>query len=328
MKDKIFLRHYFLILIILIGFGLLDFLAAFAQTTTILAVSPAESELELGVGKTITIELWVSDAVDLNAFDITLTYDPATVQLVSWAYGNFLSNLFTVIEVNDPGNLRVAATQMSHPAVSGDGSLLTLTFSGLATGETPLTLSTVVFADLAGNQTSPDLASGQITVYPQRFTVSGWITLQGQINYEGIPVTLGTGVTHGYGPYNVFTNGDPTTNLVVPQVVEDTYQFTTQQPRYLNVHAGMNVQIIVDSDEVLPELNLKGGNAVWTDNVIDVSDASVVGAWYGKTLEDLVEGQTLDADVNFDGVVNIQDLAIVAGNYDLTSEIAYGAWLP
>ncbi len=34
-----------------------------------------------------------------------------------------------------------------------------------------------------------------------------------------------------------------------------------------------------------------------------------------------------DADVNFDGKVNIQDLALVGGNYDLDSAVAYEDWL-
>ena len=35
-----------------------------------------------------------------------------------------------------------------------------------------------------------------------------------------------------------------------------------------------------------------------------------------------------DADINNDGKVDIFDLAMVAGNYGLTSALAYGEWLP
>ena len=65
-----------------------------------------------------------------------------------------------------------------------------------------------------------------------------------------------------------------------------------------------------------------GGNAVWTDNLINIQDISKVGGAYG------IGDITSDADVNFDGRVNIQDLTIVGGNYRLTSAIAYESWVP
>jgi hypothetical protein len=34
----------------------------------------------------------------------------------------------------------------------------------------------------------------------------------------------------------------------------------------------------------------------------------------------------LPGDCNFDGIVNVQDLAMVGGNYGLTSAAAYSAW--
>ncbi|MCJ7696374.1 MAG: hypothetical protein MUO40_13255, partial [Anaerolineaceae bacterium] len=78
-------------------------------------------------------------------------------------------------------------------------------------------------------------------------------------------------------------------------------------------------------------LQLRGGNAVWQreiegvwvlDSVIDAGDISLIGAFYGQS------GSDLDADVNFSGKVDILDLALCAGNYDLTSASAYGTWVP
>ena len=62
------------------------------------------------------------------------------------------------------------------------------------------------------------------------------------------------------------------------------------------------------------------------DNIIDTSDASLVGAQYGGP----GSGDSLGnhGDCNFDGIVNIQDLALVGGNWNLTSAVAYTAWLP
>jgi hypothetical protein len=299
-----------------------------AQANTTLSVLPAESEVELISGDSVTVDLWVTNAVELNAFDITLIYDPNIVHLDSWAYGDLLNNSFPMVEDDQPGSLQVAATQFAQPAVSGDGSLLRLTFSGVAVGQSPLTLDSAVFAEKSGTKTTPDLLDGAVEVWRPRHTLTGRVTLQGKTEFDSIPVSLGTGINYANGPYNAVTDSGDAANLLFDRVVEDTYPFTTQQPRYLNIHAGMNIEVTLDEDTALPDLHLMGGNAVWTDNVIDISDASVVGAMYGLAPADLGEGAALDGDVNFDGLVNIQDLAIVAGNYGLTSEAAYAGWAP
>ena len=57
------------------------------------------------------------------------------------------------------------------------------------------------------------------------------------------------------------------------------------------------------------------------NNAIDISDASLVGTYYN------IAGDN-DADANFDETVNIFDLAMVGGNYGLTSGTAYASWTP
>lgn len=50
-------------------------------------------------------------------------------------------------------------------------------------------------------------------------------------------------------------------------------------------------------------------------------------AWYEISLDGFGPDEGYHPDVNFDGMVNIQDLAVVAGNYDLDSETAYADWI-
>ncbi len=59
-------------------------------------------------------------------------------------------------------------------------------------------------------------------------------------------------------------------------------RITTLQPRYLNVTADLDKQIYVSGAYTIPALELKGGNAIWTDEVIDINDASAVGTLYGN----------------------------------------------
>jgi hypothetical protein len=118
------------------------------------------------------------------------------------------------------------------------------------------------------------------------------------------------------------------------------YTITTLQPRYLNVYvaADFSKMINLTGDRLLPELRLRGGNAYWRvvnefnaytdqyDNTVNGSDASVVGTdWGPNSSSDLTINH---GDVNFDGKVNIQDLALVGGNFGLTSATAYDLWSP
>jgi hypothetical protein len=153
------------------------------------------------------------------------------------------------------------------------------------------------------------------------YSVIGTISMQGRTVRSGVLVTL---TATYYGPFSGTTVDIITDNLTITGVAEDTYTVTTSQDRYLNVLAGYGKTLIVSgSDYTMEPLELRGGNAYETDglNKIDISDASEVGSHYGETGD-------MNADVNFDGKVNIQDLALVGGNFDLTGAVAYDSWTP
>ncbi len=149
------------------------------------------------------------------------------------------------------------------------------------------------------------------------FNVLGTFAMQGRTIRSGIPV--------------IFTIGDYAPEFATVDLLLDnlsgtlqyggTYTITTNQPRYLNVTADLAKTVDVYADVTLEPLTLRAGNAIWTDNIIDVNDASKVTDNWGVTVD-------TDADVNFDLKVNIQDLALVGGNMDLTSAAAYGTWVP
>ena len=110
-------------------------------------------------------------------------------------------------------------------------------------------------------------------------------------------------------------------NYTLANVLTGEYTITTHQPRYLNITTDLAKKITLISNRTLPALWLRGGNAVWTDNEITLDDANKVGTDWGSDLNP-------DGNVNFDSIVNIQDLALVGGNYGLTSADAYGTWAP
>ena len=140
-------------------------------------------------------------------------------------------------------------------------------------------------------------------------------------DHDGVPV---------FGPYSAISTGAMSSNLSFSFVKTGTYLITTSQARYLNVTAGLERTLLVDGNKIINPLKLRGGNAVWTghatsNNIIDLADANKVGIDWGPSgSSDLTINH---GDVNFDGKVNIQDLALVGGNFDLTSVTAYGGWL-
>lgn len=150
--------------------------------------------------------------------------------------------------------------------------------------------------------------------------VTGTVSMQGRTTRAGVPVKMTGG---SVVIPTVTSTDDPGANLSFAYLVPNTtYTITTNQPRYLNITSDLlKTKLITDGTETLATFRLFGGNAIWTDNKIDLLDYGLVTGAYGSTEE-------TDADVNFDGVVNIFDLALVAGNYGLTSQTAYANWTP
>ena len=85
-----------------------------------------------------------------------------------------------------------------------------------------------------------------------------------------------------YGPFNKTSINVISNNISFTGVNGGIYEVTTAQPRYLNVTADLDKQFLVNAAYLIDALELKGGNAVWSDNVINLVDASLVGGNYGS----------------------------------------------
>ena len=198
---------------------------------------------------------------------------------------------------------------------------LAITFNAPFNG--PLTVTLV---DAIAN---PDRALATFTtpanvvVYGNVALVTGTVSMQGRLATAGVPFTLTGPVGFAFGPYTVPSVEGASGNVTFTNLAVGTYTLTTLQPRYLNITADLAKTINIATDTDITALWLRGGNAIWTDNLIDNLDL-------GKITSGYTAGITLhpDADVNFDNKINIQDLALVGGNYDLDSATAYSTWLP
>ncbi len=159
------------------------------------------------------------------------------------------------------------------------------------------------------------------------FAITGTFTMQGNLNRGGIPVTLTwTGTGWEYSESET-TEDLMANNFQVTVTYGGGYRITTNQPRYLNLTTASNKTITVDAAKTLAALMLRGGNVVNADtslDIIDLSDAGLIGGVYGSS----GDPSLTPADANFDGRVNILDLALVGGNYLMESATAYNGWVP
>ena len=162
--------------------------------------------------------------------------------------------------------------------------------------------------------------SQTVTVNPL-YTVTGTFSMQGRSVRSGIPVELTMITPALYGPFSGTTIDLMSGNLSITNVAAATYTITTFQPRYLNVTADLEITKTVTADTALAALELKGGNANWSNNAIDVNDASRIGTDWGGDV-------SKDGDVNFSGKVDIFDLALVGGNLDKSAADFYTVWVP
>ena len=298
-----------------------------AQTIATASILPAVGYLNLIGNNSITLQVYLANVVDMQAFDVTITYDSSKVTLTSWQRGTLLEPFFQMYLRNDPGYFRYAGTKYGQPSFSGSGVLLTLTFQGVAPGITPVTLADVQLATPTGSLIPVQRQNGELEVGAS-CSVYGSFGTEGRLNRDGIPVTLEEGEVFGSGPYTGITIDRLGVNLTLNNVMADTYTVTTAQPRCLNVTAELNKTITMTGDYTMQPLTLRCGNALWSDNIIDVYDVGIVGGQWGMSPGDLKPGETLNGDFNFDNIVNIRDLALVAGNYGLSSEDVYVNWTP
>lgn len=331
MKKRLWID--FVLMLMVLGSFFFAFKPAAAQTGTTVDLTPNPAIIYLNGTNSQVVEVWVKDAVNLNFFEVILTYDANLASVDSWAFGNFFEMQLggCVRNTNTPGYLWLACTQLAKPGKSGSGVMFTMTISGETIGVTPLTFEKVELVNKFGYLISPPFTNGRVFVIDSSAivltTLSGSIDLQGRTNRGGVPVALSYGQNLGQGPYTVPTTNVSGNNLAFTNVAMDVYTVSTGQAGYLNISPEMGRQIaLLASGNVLPPLRLIGGNAVWTGHAtsndqIDIFDVALVSGEIGKITFNP------DADINGNGKVDIFDLAMVAGNYGMNSVDAYAGWM-
>ena len=144
------------------------------NTDVVLQFAPATPAV--AVGETIDIAVAVENVTDLYAFDITVGFDPALVEVVDldpdldgiqMALGLFLDPGFVIFNQanNELGQLRLVMTQLNPSTPkSGGGNLLVVRFRALQTGASPLVVVNGQLAQPDGTTFFPETVEGELSV--------------------------------------------------------------------------------------------------------------------------------------------------------------------
>jgi general secretion pathway protein D len=96
-------------------------------------------------GGTFTVNLMISGAKDVYSVPVQLNYDDKLLDLVNISNGGFLSQdgqAVALVHRQDDKGLQITATRPPGAGgVSGQGSVVTLTFQAKASGQTPITIT-------------------------------------------------------------------------------------------------------------------------------------------------------------------------------------------
>jgi len=109
---------------------------------------------------------------------------------------------------------------------------------------------------------------------------------------------------------SVTANADGTFSLSVPA---GTYTIVAMASGFLSAQG--SVTLSADTGNTIPAVSLLAGD-IDNNNVIDQFDAMTIGMNYNTAIPDA-------ADLNNDGIINVLDLELLAGNYRKTGPLTW-----
>jgi general secretion pathway protein D len=121
-------------------------------------------------GNTFVVNLLISGAQNVYSVPVQMNYDPAKLQLVNVSNGGFLSQDGQAValvrrEDETTGTLQITAMRPPGAAgVSGQGTVVTLTFQAKDSGQTPLTITRGQALDPAQHSITVNGAQASVTV--------------------------------------------------------------------------------------------------------------------------------------------------------------------
>jgi len=300
--------------------------SATAQAAS-LSVAPATATIL--VSDTLTVDVVVSDVVDLYGAEVALAFDPALVQVVDenpgqtgvqMAPGNCPEANFVAQNAadNGAGTIHYAVTSLAPALPCSDrGVIFSVTFVGLAPGTAPISFTSWLLSDSNVQAITTTASTGSLAVELRPGTIQGAISLQGRSENSGVLVALwdsagwpGSSLTSMVtGEAGAFSLSAPAGN----------YTFTVEMAGYLDA---LQSQVVVEAGGLvnLSQLALPCGDPN-DDDAINILDLTILGSHYQLSCGDA--GWDGRADMVADCTVNILDLTCTGVNYGRNSPVAW-----
>lgn len=295
------------------------------QTTdTQLWLDPAVASISNDNVTTQTFTVRIANAVDLYGYQFVITFDPANLEATAAAFDNSFINGVSYgwdAEIdNTNGEVRYTRFLL-NPAlpVAGDGPLATVTFRskvGATAGRYKIDFDQNILSNRDGMPLSHITQYAWLTLY-------GLGNLAGSVDLQGRTVESGgtVSILNAAG-YLASTTIDDAGLWSFTNIPAGSYQVNIEMARYLDAQKGADaggVTVPSGGTNTLTLVKLLGGDAN-DDDLVDVSDASIIGGMFGLSGAGLTD---VRADINNDGIVNILDLALMGGNYNKVSPVPW-----
>lgn len=287
---------------------------------------------KVGVGNSTVIGINLNNAVDVYGFQFQVTYDD-TKASAAGVWADNATPQFRFFRTNFPASIPngwdascvsgICKFAVSHvapqTAVTGSGPLAFISLTGVSPGTFTMTFSSDLVSDIDGSPISHTTNTAQITVYGYA-TVSGAVTLQGR----STPINTGTVTLTDLGGNfppmtTTFSAADGTYSFsnVPAMPTGSNYQFDADHSLYLG---NRQTHTLNPGDSyTAPTTKLLGGDADDSD-LIDLSDLTIVGGQFGNSGAGITDAR---ANINADNDVNIFDLVLPGGNFNLTTPHAW-----
>ncbi|MBI1882332.1 MAG: hypothetical protein HYR94_29520 [Chloroflexi bacterium] len=273
---------------------------------------PSEMTLQVQVvgdsevypGDTVTVNLNIQGASNLYGLQANCTVDPAILSLQNSVFGDFFANPLIGSNVADAGaGTWLGALSLQNPAepLSGEGLFATLTYTTLAPGTTAITCEPLA-SDRDGFELPISAADGSVTVLALG-GISGVVTYQGRLNHANIEVTA-------VGPVTYSALTDSAGQHALNSLKAGDYQVKADAELYLPNCT--TATVTGDQTTTLTETVLRGGDTNDNDK-IKIGDATLISSNFDLA----VPSGDPHADINADGIVNVQDLSMLGGNFGL-----------
>jgi len=255
-------------------------------------------------GQTFNLTMGLSGVTEsvyqqIYAQDLTLHYDPANVKFDSVAS---LKDGFEVIDHKEivPGQIRIVAASVgADQGVPAQGDLLKFKFMvkpDTKATDTTVSVGDVVIANGEGNELQVGGVSHklQISTTVDKSLLNAAIA-SAQTKHDAAVEG------NGHGLYAVGSKAQLQSTINAAKATANDPNATQQQVD--NAKSALEAAIqVFESKKISADVNGKDG--------ITVGDLAIVAAVYGK--QEGQPGWNAKADVNHDGKVDIEDLAIVA----------------